>query len=349
MKIYRLKDPDKKGFYRISLVDEPAVQTQLMAFNKEKETLHQFLNEDKMEVYAPALIPNKLMFRKNINGEPAQVYFEAEDIKQLHINGSRLNYDNRINLNHEELDTEGIFCFESWIVLNKENDKASAMGFDVPEGTLMKGYKIDNQEVWDKIKSGKITGLSIEAFLQPEETNDNINLNFENMNKKTLLGLMFSAIKEKFSFADSKEFATGFYGTTLDEGAIITDAEGNPLADATFEYEGKKYMTDEVGAIKTIEDIQPDGGGDSGDSEKDARILELETENADLKAQISQMEDVKLSNETLAKEVEAVKLSNEKLTDELIQAKKIKLTKEAPKSYEEMTNKEKLKYNRENF
>ena len=169
MKTYKLQDPENKGLLRISLVDDPAIQSTLMAFNSEEEKPFNFVDEEQMIIYAPALIPNKLIFRKNIKGEPAQVFFDAETIKQLHINGSRNSYDSNINLNHEKENTSGIFCFESWIIENNPQDKAYSMGFDVPIGTLMKGYKIDNTEVWNDVKSGKLTGLSIEAYLNHSE------------------------------------------------------------------------------------------------------------------------------------------------------------------------------------
>jgi len=57
-----------------------------------------------------------------------------------------------------------VYLVESWIV-DGEQDKAYNMGYskqDVPVGTWMVGYRVDNDEVWEMIKQGKVKGLSIE-------------------------------------------------------------------------------------------------------------------------------------------------------------------------------------------
>ena len=50
---------------------------------------------------------------------------------------------------------------ESWIVEDPEMDKSKTLGFNVPEGSWMVSYKINNQETWNKIKDGTINGFSI--------------------------------------------------------------------------------------------------------------------------------------------------------------------------------------------
>jgi hypothetical protein len=40
-------------------------------------------------------------------------------------------------------------------------DKSTALGFDVPKGTWMVSYKINNKETWQKIKNGELNGFSI--------------------------------------------------------------------------------------------------------------------------------------------------------------------------------------------
>lgn len=345
MKTYKLQDPENKGLLRISLVDDPAIQSTLMAFSSEDEKPMQFVDEEQMIIYAPALIPNKLIFRKNIKGEPAQVFFDAETIKQLHINGSRNGYDSNINLNHETENTSGIFCFESWIIENNPQDKAYSMGFDVPVGTLMKGYKIDNTEVWSDVKNGKLTGLSIEAYLSPNE-NETVNLKSQiNMNKKGV----WEHIKSLFAADPTSEVATGFYAANLDLGSIVTDADGNALPNAEFEANGNKYKTDDMGAISEIEPIDT-GGGDDLQAELDAanaKITDLETELADAKAKLSQYEQTQMLNEDKLTKFKTEKDAEiEKLQAELIEAKKIPVAKVEEVPYEKMTNAQKVKYNR---
>ena len=53
---------------------------------------------------------------------------------------------------------------ESWIK-ESEQDKSVQFGLDVPVGTWVVMYKVDNDEIWnDEVKAGKVFGLSIEGF-----------------------------------------------------------------------------------------------------------------------------------------------------------------------------------------
>lgn len=344
MKVYKLTKPeDYKGLFAESLVTDPAIQSNLMFFDAEK-TDFIFHDDEKRIIYAPALIPNKLIFRKDIQGEPAHVYFDAETIKELLIDFNRKGGKPVINLNHSKDPVDGVFIFETWIVDDKEADKSFKMGFDVPVGTMMRGYKIDNDSVWEDIKLGKLKGLSIEAQLFPEEVVTQ--LKKENMNKKNIIEKIIAL------FADDKtEYSSGFFGTSLEVGSQITDSDGKPVGEAEFTYNGNKYKTDAEGKISEVEAVEEENAGGTELADAQAKITELETEIADLKAQLTTQDEVKMANEEAELKLQAdLKKANEevvKLTAEVIEAKKIKpIALEVEKTYEQMTNAEKVKFNR---
>ena len=43
-------------------------------------------------------------------------------------------------------------------------DKSKMYGFDLPNGTWFVKMRIDNNDLWQKIKAGELKGLSIEGF-----------------------------------------------------------------------------------------------------------------------------------------------------------------------------------------
>ena len=354
MKTYRLIKPDDyKGLFKISLVDDPAIQSNLMHFAEDKDFI--FQDEEQKIIYAPALIPNKMIFRKNINGEAANVYFDSETIKQIHIDGCRNNYDNKVNLNHQSEDTSRIFCFEQWIIEDAINDKSIKLGFELPVGTLMKGYKIDNDQVWSDIKDGKLKGLSIEAQLFPEEQIQKVTLKKEDMNKKGLIALAIDKFKEAFKFADMTDYGNGYFGTSLDLGAIISDKDGNPMPEASFTFENKVYETDDMGAISSIEDVKEEETEDTagGNADLQAELDAALTKIADLEAKLVEYEATKMANEEaevkLKADFQGLTAENVKLKAELIDARKaqvIEMALDIP--YEKMTNAQKVKYNKQN-
>ena len=52
---------------------------------------------------------------------------------------------------------------ESWIK-EGDSDKSKLYGFDLPNGTWFVKMKIENEDLWQKIKSGELKGLSIEGY-----------------------------------------------------------------------------------------------------------------------------------------------------------------------------------------
>lgn len=62
----------------------------------------------------------------------------------------------------------GITYFQSLIV-DKKNGICPAAFKDLPDGTWIVGCKIDNDSVWDAVKSGEVKGFSIDGYFHAEE------------------------------------------------------------------------------------------------------------------------------------------------------------------------------------
>jgi hypothetical protein len=165
-------------------------------FNKEVEEMKFKADEEKRLFYAPALIPNKMIFRKDVKGSPANTYYTAETIEMLNESYFKNICNAETNINHEANPTEGVYPVESWIVHDNKNDKANALGFDVPNGTLIMCHKVDNDEVWDRIKKGDLTGLSVE-MLASYQLKPQIKMNTEE-EKKGFVAEIIDAIKMAF-------------------------------------------------------------------------------------------------------------------------------------------------------
>jgi hypothetical protein len=60
--------------------------------------------------------------------------------------------------------TSGVSVIESWIVEDPLKDKTALYGLNAVEGAWAVTMKIDNDDVWKDVKSGKYLGLSIEGM-----------------------------------------------------------------------------------------------------------------------------------------------------------------------------------------
>lgn len=366
MKKYELVfNADHEGVFKISLVKDPAIETTLLHFNAEKTQVFHFTQDEKRIVYAPAMIPNKLIFRGDVNGEKAQVFYTSDTIDQLQKNYFKNGHNSTTNINHKA-DIEGVYPFESWIVQDPQNDKSNAMGLTVPQGTWMMGYKIDNDSIWNEVKSGNLDGLSIEARLGFKEVNDNNNYNKQTMNKKSI---MKSIVDFFMATEDKKEFQSGdkkVFAIDLKEGEILTDEAGEPLSNSTLEIDSKVYKTDDLGTIISIEDKEVEAPKEDvkqveemaddapADEPKEGeKPAEDKAPTEDLKAENEQLKkDLAKAQEDLAKlQADKVKAETE-LTQMKAETPATQPIKNTPvqtiKAYAEMTNYEKLQYNKTN-
>ena len=141
MKVYEITFNDE---HKISLVKSPAVESTLLKFSSEENEKLYFANDEKQIIYSVAMIPNKMIFRKDIQGEPANVFYTKETIEKFQQDYFRNNANSGTNINHAEFNTEGIFPFENWIVSNPDMDKSKELGITAPKDSLIMAFKIDN-------------------------------------------------------------------------------------------------------------------------------------------------------------------------------------------------------------
>ena len=148
----------------ISLVTNPAIEQDFVYMKKHKNNLtFAKIDEEKRMVISPALIPNKQIFRHDPNTDSDYyVYFSVDTIKKASELYLKHNNHHSATYQHEE-DVKGILTTESWIK-SGDQDKSNLYGYDLPIGTWFVTMRIDNDEMWQKIKDGELRGISIEGY-----------------------------------------------------------------------------------------------------------------------------------------------------------------------------------------
>lgn len=154
--------------YAISLVDEPAIESDFIYLSKQKEKQIFLEKDEKHLIIGPVLIPDKPIYRNN-GEEEYFIQFSSETIEKLAyeylMNGRMYS----VTTQHEEV-ADDICLVESWIKTS-DNDKSNEYGMDVPVGTWMCSMKVNNDEVWQRVKGGELRGFSIESFVNLDEIN----------------------------------------------------------------------------------------------------------------------------------------------------------------------------------
>ena len=148
----------------ISLVESPAIEQDFVYFGKEKNNLtFAKVDKEKRMLVSPALIPNKQIFRYNPNTDSEYyVYFSPETVRKASELYLKHNNHHKATYEHQDR-VSGVLTVESWIK-EGDMDKSKLYGYDLPNGTWFVKMKINNEELWQKIKAGELKGLSIEGY-----------------------------------------------------------------------------------------------------------------------------------------------------------------------------------------
>lgn len=166
MKIVELilnEQDETSGIDAVSIVESPAIEENFIALNKHQVEL-KTIDEDKKILMGIALIPNKQIYRRNEKTkEEYYIYFSKKTIRKAAELFLKKSNQNNATLEHDQKLT-GLSIFESWIVEDKTMDKSALYKFDAPVGSWMISMKVDNDEVWKKVKSGEVKGFSIEGY-----------------------------------------------------------------------------------------------------------------------------------------------------------------------------------------
>ena len=148
----------------ISLVSAPAIEQDFVYFGKEKNNLtFAKVDEEKRMLVSPALIPNKQIFRYDPNTDSEYyVYFSKETVRKASELYLKHNNHHKATYEHQDR-VSGVLTVESWIK-EGDMDKSNLYGFDLPNGTWFVKMKINNDDLWSKVKAGELKGLSIEGY-----------------------------------------------------------------------------------------------------------------------------------------------------------------------------------------
>ncbi len=163
-KIIELFIEEDQSIDFISLVKYPAIELDFMKFSKDSNISFAKIDVEKRIACGPAMIPDKMIIRYNQEtNEEYYVYFSKDTIEKVAEQFLIQNKNYAVNLEHNTV-VNDISLVESWIVVDNNNDKSKALGYDVPIGTWMCSFKINDDTIWNDIKEGDYRGFSVEGY-----------------------------------------------------------------------------------------------------------------------------------------------------------------------------------------
>ena len=263
-------DEEGLGLFGLSFVDNPAIQVELHAFKAEDKQKVYFSSHEKREVVSPVLIPNQLIIRE-ADGIPYYMRASEETIKKIYekymLSGNWNNFTymhENMELDISERAKDGIYLQRLWIIGDERTDDANTKyGFELPKGTLMMKAKVNNRQIWNEIREGKLRGISLEAFFDKISTNKALQITYSKMKTNLELFQKFIAFLNEVSVeADGiateakkdmtnsgeielKYFIDDEHYFVVDGDGIVRDENGEQIAEGEYKLaDGNVFVVD---------------------------------------------------------------------------------------------------------
>jgi hypothetical protein len=237
------KDP-MHGIEAVSVVEYPAIEENFIALAKHEVQLKE-IDQEKRILMGAALVPNKKIYRKNEKTKREwEIYFSEDTVRKAsHLFQMKSNQNNA-TLEHAT-DLDDMSVVETWIIDDPKMDKANLYGFDLPKGTWMILMKVNNDDVWKKVKAGEVKGFSIEGYFA-----DKYEMSIQNKEKEELIAYLKEILDVKLeSYSDypkaasenakialryAEENGWGSCGTSVGKARANQLAKGEPISRDTI-------------------------------------------------------------------------------------------------------------------
>ena len=205
--------------YAISMVESPAIESDFVALSKEEEKRVFLESDERHMVYGAALIPDKDIYRNNGEQE-FYISFTKESIEKMSQDFMKNYRQNEVTLDHEEMAND-ITITESWLVEDPYKDKANALGINVPKGSWMIGMKVNQIDVWERVKSGELKGFSVESMISLEDfskqNTNNMNIETNDMFWDKLKNILKDTFSKKVEEPTVEELAANSGFTNVED------------------------------------------------------------------------------------------------------------------------------------
>jgi len=259
----------------VALVDKPAIEKNFLAFKENKAIMNFVTDAERQIISGPAMVADTLIFRSDENGD-YNVFFSKETISKIALKFFKKDYQKNLNLFHDPaLPLDGVTIFESFVSDKARGVEPMAAFDDLPDGTWFISAKVENPEVWAKIKSGEVKGFSVEgifSYLKKPTTVEN--------QLAEILNATYNEsghLKESTIMATVKEMVDKFKQTFLGELPVtapaIPAATAPAAAPATL---AKDYTLKDGTTVVNISDLAVGGVVLHGDAPAPAGDYELE-------------------------------------------------------------------------
>lgn len=290
-----LVDDEGTGMIRISLVDDPAVQSNFLAFAADrKPMLYSIQDEEKRLVLGVVMRADFPIYRRDAADFEYYVIYSADTIRKMAEKYLAENRQNIVSLMHRDgSDVEGVQMVQYFI----KGKGVNPDGFgDIADGSLFAEFHVTNDDVWAEIKDGTYKGFSLEGIfdLIPETDKESVEkivdtldgkfnnetpTNKRNMSKLAKIRAALQKVLATFGSVTTDKGVLAWDGDEdlkAGDGVFIEDQDGNrtEAADGDYRTEDGKTIVVENGQVAEIRDPEAEVAPEEGQTGREEETVD---------------------------------------------------------------------------
>lgn len=302
-----LVDSEGTGMLRISLVEDPAVMSDFLAFAGEQRKVQRYAiaDEDRHLVFGVVMRADFPIYRYDEDYGGYYIIYKAETIRRMAQKYLAEGRQNNVDLMHDGNEVKGVEMVQAFL---KDTAKGVApAGFeDIADGSLFAEFHIDDPDIWSQVKDGTFKGFSLEGIfeMRPERDQkevddivsktDNFSTNHHKMSKMNKIKAMLAKLLASLASVTTDKGVLEWDGDEdlkVGDAVFVVNQDGEREAAADGDYiteDGKKIVVADGKVSEIVDqeaevDSEPEGEEAFGRKATDKGELLWEGEE-DLKA-----------------------------------------------------------------
>ena len=155
----------------------------------------------------------------------------------------------KVTVEHSDK-VDGVYLTESWIIEQSAKDKSNLYGFTLPVGTWFGVYKVENEDVWNKVKDGSFRGYSIEGMFEHRKSDIKLSLEkgIDDLTEDEAEEVLY---KIKTMFQSFQDYGDGVKGNAK-RGRELNEKNGNKCATQVGKVRSAQLEAGEAISLETL-------------------------------------------------------------------------------------------------
>ena len=275
-----LVDSEDTGMLRISLVDDPAVMSDFLAFAGEQRKVQRYAiaDEDRHLVFGVVMRADFPIYRYDEGYGGYYIIYKASTIRRMAQKYLAEGRQNNVDLMHDGNEVKGVEMVQAFL---KDTAKGVApAGFeDIADGSLFAEFHIEDEDIWAQVKDGTFKGFSLEGIfeMRPERDQkevddivsktDNFSTNHRQMSKMNKIKAMLAKLLASLASVTTDKGVLEWDGDEdlkAGDAVFVVNQDGEREAAADGDYiteDGKKIVVAD-GKVSEIVDQEAEVDSD---------------------------------------------------------------------------------------